>query len=131
MSDEPNHVPQAHHWTVTNTFFSPNLIIIIMGTFWNTSNPQKTIWNNIISHRFISLLLFTKATHYHYADDAWTSNACHGHNFHHMDLKFSDSVPNTIMIMNKKFKHICHKLQKLTQFCTHIPWKISIQTWWY
>ena len=26
---------------------------------------------------------------------------CHGHNFHHRDLKFSDIVPNTITI----FKH--------------------------
>ena len=47
--------------------------------------PQ-TIWNNRISHRFISLLSdvipLTKALNHHCADDAWTSNACHGHNFH-------------------------------------------------
>ena len=34
---------------------APNLMIIIMGTFRNTKNPL-TIWNNPISHRFISSL---------------------------------------------------------------------------
>ena len=82
------------------TLFSPNLMIIIMGTL---ETPQ-TIWNNSISHRFISFLSdvipFTKALCHNHADDAWTSNVCHGHNFHHRDLKFSD-VRNTLTI----FKH--------------------------
>ena len=39
-----------------------------------------------------------------YARYAWTSNACHGHNFHHRDLKFSDVVPDTITIFKRRFK---------------------------
>ena len=68
--------------------------------------PQ-TMWNNPISHRFISLLSvvisFTKALS-DYADDTWTSHAYHGHNFHPRDLKFSGIVPDTITILkhNKK-----------------------------
>ena len=35
---------------------------------------------------------FMKAQSHYYVDDAWTSNAFHGHNFHRRDLKFSDDV---------------------------------------
>ena len=81
-------------------FISPNLMIIIMGTF---KTPQ-TLWNNPISHRFISSLSdvipFMKALSHNYADDTWTSNACHGHNFYCGDMKFSEIVPDTITILN-------------------------------
>ena len=38
-------------------------------------------------------------------EGVWTSNACHEHNFHRRDLKFSDIVPNNITI----FKYIFFK----------------------
>ena len=105
-----DHVPHTLQNSYISIYFGhkklflPNLLIIIMGIFKNT----ETIWNNPISHRFICLLLdvipFATALSHHYADDAWTSNACHGHNFHCRDLKFSDIVPNTITISNHNFK---------------------------
>ena len=71
--------------------------------------PQTT-WNNPISHRFISLLSdvipFMKALSHHYANYAWTSNVCHGHNFHRRAQKFSDNIPNTITIFNHNLKKI-------------------------
>ena len=83
-------------------------MIIITGTFINT----KTIWNNPISHRFISLLSdvipFYKSAESELCYNAWTSNACHIHNFHRRDLKFSDIVPDTITI----FKHNWKKNEK-------------------
>ena len=48
----------------------------------------------------------TLALSHNYADDAWTSNACQGHNFHHRDLKFSDVVPKTITNFNHNQKKI-------------------------
>ena len=64
----------------------------------------KTMWGGQWTHfpQVHSLIIpFTNALSHHYADDAWTSNACYGLNFHQRDLKFSDIVPNTITIMNK------------------------------
>ena len=78
-------------------------MIIIKGI----ETPQ-TIWNNPISYRFISSLSdvtpFTKALSHHYADDKWTSNACHGNNFHRRELKFSDVVLDTITNFKNNFK---------------------------
>ena len=80
-------------------------------SWWLSQVPleaPQTSWNNPISHRFIIILSdvipVTKARSHYYADDAWTSNACHGHNFHRRDLKFSDIVPNTITIFNHNYK---------------------------
>ena len=53
-------------------------------------------------HRLIGLLFLAKMSSNHRTDDTRISNACHGLNFHHRDLKFSEIVPNTITIMNKK-----------------------------
>ena len=82
--------------------------------------PQ-TIWNNHISHRFISLLLdlipLTKVLTHHYVVDAWTSNACQGHNFHCRDLKYLDIVPDTITIYNYNKKMIKIKLPPI-----RCPW---------
>ena len=58
-------------------------------------------WYIIIYYIYICVLSpFIKVPSHHYADDTWTSNVCHGHNFHRRDLKFSD-IPNTTTI----FKH--------------------------
>ena len=74
---------------------------------WVPLETPQTIWNNPISYRFISLLLdvipLYKSASHNYADNAWTSDACHGHNFHRRDLKFSD-VPITITIFKRNFK---------------------------
>ena len=50
-----------------------------------------------------------KTLSHNYVDVAWTSNTCHGHDFHHRDLKFSDIVPDTITIFKhnlKKYKYL-------------------------
>ena len=74
-------------------------------TFRNTSNPLKlyeiTLFLTGSSACYHFTIQFTKVLSHHFADDTWTSNVYHGLNFHHRDLKFSDIVPNTIMIMNK------------------------------
>ena len=71
--------------------------------------PQ-TIRPNPISHMFISILsdviTFTKTLSNHDADDAWTSNVCHRHNFHRRDLKFSDIVHDTRTIYDHKKKKL-------------------------
>ena len=67
-----------------NKIFSPNLIII-MGIFRNTSNPFKLFVKSLFpigSSAYQIMIPFTKVLSRHYADDTWTSNACHGLNFH-------------------------------------------------
>ena len=73
------------------TLFTQNLMIIITGTFRNTSKLyEMTLFHHL------DVIPFTKALSHNYADDTKTLNACHGHKFHCRDLKFSDIVPNTI-----------------------------------
>ena len=47
------------------------------------------------------IIPFTKMLSNHRTHDMRTSDACHEHNFHRRNLKFSDIVSNTITIMNK------------------------------
>ena len=57
------------------TLLSPNLIII-MGTFRNTSNYiQITIFHTGSSAYYQMFFSFTLTLSNNYADDAWTSNA--------------------------------------------------------
>ena len=77
--------------------------------WWVPLETPQTIWNKPILHRFIRLLSdvisFMKTLSHHYADDTWTSNACHVHNSHRRDLKFSDIVPDTITIFTHNSKN--------------------------
>ena len=98
----------------------------------------ETMWNNLISPWFISLLAdvipFRKALSHNYVDDPLISNAYHADNFHHRDLEFSDIVPNTITIFKhnkKKDKNLIttnavpltHYKQWLYEIC-------SVEIWW-
>ena len=98
-----NAATQGIIYIVPNTLFSQNLMIIITGTFRNTSILLKlyeiTLFPTGLSAYQI-IIQFTKEQGHHYADDPWTSSACHGLNFHRRDLKFSDKVRNTITIVN-------------------------------
>ena len=69
----PSQLPKLIN-IVPNTLFSPNLLIIITGTFRNTPNPLKRYEITI----FISLLFCLWK---HRADDSQTSNACHRFKF--------------------------------------------------
>ena len=79
-------------------------MIIITGTFRNISISFKPYKINLfptgLSAYYQIIIPLMKVLNHHYADDALTSNACHGLNFHHRDLKFSHIVPNTLTIMN-------------------------------
>ena len=75
-----------------------------MGTFRNTSSPLKlyeitTFHTGSLGYGFV----YESAESY-YADDAFTSNVCHGFNIYCRDLKFIDIVPNTIIIIIKNKK---------------------------
>ena len=113
---------------IVPNIFSPNLMIIITGTFRNTSNPLKQYEITLFTRCSLAYYSVYESNGSHYADDTWTLNACHGHNFYCRDLKFSDIVPNTITIVKIKIN-----VQKLTKFHACIPqddW-IEILTEWH
>ena len=76
-----------------NTLFSPNIMIIIMGIFRNTSNTLLLYEMN---------LFLTGSLAYYdvYGSAESTSNVFHVFNFHCRDLEFSDIVSNTILVLN-------------------------------
>ena len=83
-----------------NTLFSPNVTIIITGTFRNTSNYMKYPYfakDPQLIIRCYSL--------YESAESLLSARCmnfkCVPHNFYCRDLKFSDIVLNIITIINK------------------------------
>ena len=91
-------------------------MIIIISTFRSTSNPLKLyeiMLFPIGSSAYQIIIQFMKVPSHHYADDTWASNVCHGVNFQHWSLKFSDIVPNSITIMNKNSSK-CAKINKIS-----------------
>ena len=83
-------------------------MIIITGTFRNTSNPLKVDEITLfpIPQVYMLFFPFTKILSNHRTDDTRTLNACQGLNFHRRDLKFLDIVSNTILITNFIFKNM-------------------------
>ena len=70
---------------------------INIGSFRNTSNPLKlhqiTLFHTGSSTYYNIIIQFTKVLSHKYADDALTSNAYKGVNFHCRDLKFQTLFP--------------------------------------
>ena len=75
-------------------------MIIITGTFKNTSNSLKLCEITIFPTGSLSYYHIYESAESSRADATRTSSVCHGLNFHRTDLKFSDIVPNTIMVTN-------------------------------
>ena len=120
--------PPAHPWNlhisiyiVPNILISPNLMIIITGTFSNTSIPLKLYEITLFPQVHQSFIPFMKAMSYHYADEVWASNEWDGLNFHRRDLKVSDIVPNTITNMNKNENEYA-KIDTIPFSCCRFGW---------
>ena len=105
--------------------FSPILMIIIAGTFRNTSNQLKLY--EIILFLTGSMAYYFVLFHL-YADDIWTWKTCHRLNFYLRNVKFSDIVANSIKIINKNYKNKC-KIYKISGPESTKKCQITVTRW--
>ena len=117
----PPHTPRNSYISIYfghKPLFSQYLMIIITGTFRNTSNPLKL---------YEIILFSTGSSAYCYVYESDASSSCWWYmnfkcvprakflNFHRRDLKFSAIVSNTITIMHWNYKKKC-KIYKISHY---------------